>query len=125
MPLRDQPAHEPFESRDLELGAALRAWAEAHSRSFELQLHGPLDAPGMDPTWLLRISGDVLEVELVLFYGPHVDVSAFRSTRPQDDLHVGGENGITPSRLTEMLDELAAVEKGAPMPLWLRSAPNN
>ncbi|AGL19699.1 hypothetical protein [Actinoplanes sp. N902-109] len=79
----------------------------------------------MDPTWLLRISGDALEAELFLFYGPYVDVSALRSTRPQDDLYVGGENDITPSRLTEMLDELAAVQNGAPMPTWLLPTPNN
>ncbi len=123
MPLRDQPAQEPFESRDLELGAALGAWSEAQTL-FQLELLGPLDAPGMDPTWLLRVVGHVLQAELVLFYGPHVDVSAFRSTRPEDGLYVGGETDITPSRLTEMLDELAAVEEGDAMPNWLRPAPD-
>jgi hypothetical protein len=34
MLLRDQPAQEPFESKDLEVGAALRAWTETQSRSF-------------------------------------------------------------------------------------------
>lgn len=55
-------------------------------------------------------------------YGPHVDVSAFRFTRPEDGLYVGGETDIMPSRLTEMLDELASVEEGDAMPNWLRPA---
>lgn len=119
----DQRAREPAESRDQELGAALRAWADARPGSLEIQLQGPLDAPGMDPTWTLTLSGDVLTAQLVLFYGPVFDVAAARSTGPPGDLHIGGGEGLTPGRLVEMLDELAAVDTGADMPNWLRPAP--
>src|SRR5688572_27286500 len=51
------PADEPYESQDLELGAALRSWVEAQQGSLDLILKGPLDTPGMDPTWILRPVG--------------------------------------------------------------------
>jgi hypothetical protein len=120
MPLRDVPADEPFESRDLALGRTLRSWADAHATLLDLELEGPLDAPGMDPTWILRLSGPLLEAEVHLFYGPHVDISAFLTGRPDDGMFVGGEDGITGPRLIEMLDGLERVNRGDAMPAWLR-----
>ncbi|MGX6605786.1 hypothetical protein ACWKSP_27180 [Micromonosporaceae bacterium Da 78-11] len=125
MQSRDQPADEPFESQDLELGSALSSWAESHSGSLSMTLQGPLDAPGMDPTWLLHLTGRLIEAEVVLFYGPYVDISVVCSTGSNDELYVGGERDITASRLVEMLDDLAAAERGADLPSWLRPAPDS
>jgi hypothetical protein len=120
MPPRNVPADEPFESRDLELGCTLRSWADAHATSLDLELEGPLDAPGMDPTWILRMSGPLLEAEVHLFYGPHVDISAFLTQHPEDEMFVGGEDGITGQRLVEMLNGLEQMNRGDAMPAWLR-----
>lgn len=121
---RHQPADEPFESQDLELGAALSSWAETRSGALVPNLQGPLDAPGMDPTWLLHLTRRLIEAEVVLFYGPYVDIPVVRSTGSNDELYVGGESDITASRLVEMLDDLAAAERGADLPSWLRRAPD-
>jgi hypothetical protein len=120
MPPRVVPADEPFESRDLELGRTLRSWADAHATSLDLELEGPLDAPGMDPTWILRMSGPLLEAEVHLFYGPHVDISVFLTQRPEGGMFVGGEDGITGQRLVEMLNGLEQMNRGDAMPTWLR-----
>jgi hypothetical protein len=122
---RDQPADEPFESQDLELGSALSSWAETRSGALVPNLQGPLDAPGMDSTWLLHLPGRLIEAEVVLFYGPYVDISVVRSAGSKDELYIGGESDITASRLGDMLDELAAVDRGAELPSWLRPAPDN
>ncbi|AVT37718.1 hypothetical protein C6W10_16055 [Plantactinospora sp. BB1] len=55
-----------------------------------------------------------------LFYGPHVDVSAFLLERLEDGMFVGGEDGITGQRLVEMLDGLEQVSRGDAIPAWLR-----
>lgn len=120
MPPRVGPADEPFESRDLELGRTLLSWADAHATSLDLELEGPLDAPGMDPTWIVRVSGPLLVAEVHLFYGPHVDISVFLTQRPEDGMFVGGENGITGQRLVEMLNGLEQISRGDAMPTWLR-----
>ncbi|MFG3702477.1 hypothetical protein ACGF5C_32055, partial [Micromonospora sp. NPDC047620] len=81
---------------------------------------GPLDAPGMDPTWILRMSGPLVEAEVHLFYGPHVDISAFLTQHPEDGMFVSGEDGITGQWLTEMLDGLKQMNREDAMPTWLR-----
>ncbi|MEU7903608.1 hypothetical protein [Actinoplanes sp. NPDC049118] len=121
MPSGEQAADEPNEGRDLEVGLSLRSWAEAHAASLNLELEGPLDAPGMDPTWILRMSGPLLEAELHLFHGPRVDVAAFLTRRPQAGMFVGGEDDITEKRLTAMLDGLERMNLGDSAPTWLRS----
>jgi hypothetical protein len=57
-----------------------------------------------------------------LFYGPHVDISAFLTQRPDDGMFVGGEHGITEQRLVEMLDGLDGMNRGGAVPTWLRAA---
>ncbi|WP_159104603.1 hypothetical protein [Plantactinospora sp. BB1] len=88
------------------------------SESFGLE--DPLDELGMDATWILRLSGPLVEAEVHLFYGPHVDVSAFLLERLEDGMFVGGEDGITGQRLVEMLDGLEQVSRGDAIPAWLR-----
>ncbi|TDB74329.1 hypothetical protein [Micromonospora sp. KC723] len=83
-----------------------------------------LDAPGMDPTWLLHLAGQLIEAEVVLFYGPYVDISVLRSAGAEDELYIGGERDITACRLVDMLDDLVAVDRGAELPSWLRPAPD-
>jgi hypothetical protein len=120
MPLRKQPADEPYESRDLELGRALRSWTDAYVGLLDITLQGPLDAPGMDPTWILRMSGPLLEAEVFLFYGPHVDISAVLTERSNGGMFVGGEDGITEQRLVAMVDGLDEMNRGGVLAAWLR-----
>ncbi|MER5336604.1 hypothetical protein [Micromonospora sp. NPDC002717] len=100
--------------------APLRSWADAHAASLDLELEGPLDAPGMDPTWILRMSGPRVEAEVHLFYGPHVDISVVLTQHPEDGMFVSGEDGITGQWLTEMLDGLEQMSREDAMPTWLR-----
>jgi hypothetical protein len=116
----DQRANEPYESRDLALGHVLRSWTDANATSLSLELEGPLDAPGMDPSWILRMSGLSLKAEVHLFFGPHVDISAFLTQRPEDGMFVGGEDGITGQRLVEMVDGLERMNRGDVIPTWRR-----
>ena len=120
MPFRERPAEEPYESRDLELGEALRSWTDSYVGPLDLTLQGPLDAPGMDPTWILRMSGPLLDAEVFLFYGAYVDISALLPQRPDDGMFVGGEDEITEQRLVMMLDGLDRVSRGGPVATWLR-----
>jgi hypothetical protein len=117
----DQRADEHHESRDQELGDVLRSWFEVNASLLSVELEGPLESAGMDPTWLLRMSGELLDAEVCLFYGPRVDVAAFLPKQPADGMFVGGEDGVTGQRLVEMLDGLARVNDGEIMPAWLRS----
>jgi hypothetical protein len=110
------------ETRDLELGAALRSWVEARAGQPGVTLLGPLDAYGMDPTWILRIRTAFLDAEVILFDGPRVDVAAFRPTAADDGMYVGYPEDVTAARLTAMADELAAAGRGAALPAWLRPA---
>lgn len=120
----DQRADEPYESHDLELGDVLRSWAETHAVSLSADLEGPLDAPGMDPTWILRVRGQLLDAEVHLLYGPIVNVSVFLPQQADNGMYVGGEDGVTARRLVEMLDGLDEVSRGSAMPSWLRAAPS-
>jgi hypothetical protein len=61
-----RPASEPLESRDLELGAALRTWVESHEGAADIQPDGPLEAIGMDPTWVLNMRTPRLEASILL-----------------------------------------------------------
>jgi hypothetical protein len=89
----------------------------------ELQLDGPLEAKGMDPTWVLRLRAPDLEADVLLFYGPMVDVSAFRPKHLDDRALVGGEDDVTPERLIEMLNDLAQTAGGGVLASWLRPSP--
>jgi hypothetical protein len=60
----------------------MRSWAEA-SVGVQVELLGPLDAPGMDPTWVLQFRSGQLEANVCLFRGPYLDVSAHRPSAPQ------------------------------------------
>jgi len=51
-------------------------------------------APG-SWTWLLHLAGHLVEAEVVLFYGPYVDISVVRSKGSEDELYIGGERDIT------------------------------
>ena len=73
-----QPADEPYGSRDRELGQTLRSWTDAYVGLLNLTLQGPLDAPGMNPTWILRMSGLFLEANVCPFYGPHANPDSCR-----------------------------------------------
>jgi len=120
MPPRCTPADEPYESLDLELGRALQSWTDGHSTSLGLEIDGPLEAPGMDPTWILRMHGTLIEAEVHLFYGPHVDVSVFLIQLAEDGMLVGGEGHLTPERLEEILNGLDRMNRGDAVPGWLR-----
>ncbi|WP_305788968.1 hypothetical protein [Symbioplanes lichenis] len=112
-------SHRPYESRDLELGAALRSWADRQPADSDCTVDGPLDAPGMDPTWRVEIRGPAGEAILNLFYGPVVDVTAVRRT----DLFVGGAEDLTPAELVAMVDDLRQATQDGAMPAWLRRMP--
>jgi hypothetical protein len=75
----------------------------------------------MDPRWIAHFRSDHFEAELMVFYGPVVDVSAFRPQSVDLGYFVGGEEGVSDERFIEMLDDLAASARGGPVPQWLRS----
>ena len=112
---------EAVDRRDRELGSVIRSWAKAIV-GVQSELLGPLDAPGMDPTWILQLRGAQLEADVYLFRGPHLDVSAYRPSAPEAGMLVGGEDGPTDARRVQMLDDLAAASLGADLPAWLRPA---
>lgn len=78
----------------------------------------------MDPRWIVHFRSDDFVAECFVFYGPLVDVSAFRQKAPERGYLVGGEDDVTNERLIEMLDDLAVATSGGPDPKWLRSVPN-
>lgn len=49
------------------------------------------------------MSGPSLEAEVVLFYGPRVQISAFFIQRLEDGMFVAGEDRVTDQRLMAML----------------------
>jgi hypothetical protein len=112
---------EAVDRRDRELGSVMLSWVEA-SVGGQVELLGPLDAPGMDPTWVLRVRSEQLEADVLLFRGPHLDVSAYRPSDLEAGAFVGGEDGLSDARLVQMLDGLAAASLGADLPAWLRPA---
>lgn len=115
------PASEPYESRDLELGSVLKAWVGANAVVGDIKLDGPLEAVGMDPTWVLRIRSVGFEADACLFYGPVLDVSAFRPDNIDEGAFVGGAEYFADERLAEMLNDLGSAAKGGALPNWLRS----
>lgn len=114
MVTEDERAH--FEGRDAELGGLLLAWGLRNN----VPVDGPLDAPGMNPRWIARIRSDAFEADLMIFYGPVIDVSASRPSAPEPGYFVGGEVGLSDERFIEMLNDLAAAAAGGPDPGWLR-----
>jgi len=76
----------------------------------------------MDPTWVLSMRTPRLEADICLFYGPVLDVSAFRPGHVDEGALVGGADGVTANRLNEMLDDLREAALGKPLPDWLRPA---
>jgi hypothetical protein len=118
-----QPASEPYESRDIELGSALKAWVDAKAGRWQIELERPLEAIGMDPTWILNLRSDGLEANVCLFYGPVLDVSAFRPENVDEGAFVGGAQDFTAERLLEMLEDLGEAADGSALPDWLRSVP--
>lgn len=120
---KGQPASEPFESRDIELGSVLGAWVHANTGRWQIELKGPLEAIGMDPTWILNLRSHGLEADVYLFYGPVLDVSAFRPEDVHEGAFIGGAQDFTADRLLEMLDELGEAADGRALPGWLRSVP--
>jgi hypothetical protein len=119
--VHEQLDPEAVDRRDRELGSVMRSWAEV-CVGVEVELLGPLDAPGMDPTWVLRLRGGQLEAEVFLFRGPYVDVSACRPSAPEAGAFIGGEDNLSDARLVQMLDGLSEAAMGADLPAWLRSA---
>lgn len=120
MPAR-YSASEPYESRDLELGSALQAWVDSNAALGELKLDGPLEAIGMDPTWVLTLQSPGLEADVRLFYGPVLDVSASRPDHIDDVAFVGGAEDFTAERLVEMLNGLSFAAVSGTLPDWLRA----
>lgn len=114
-------ASDAVDARDRELGSIMRTWAQARD-GLEVEVLGPLDAHGMDPTWVLRLRSELLEAHVCLFRGPFMDVSAFRPTAVEAGAFVGGEEGLSDARLIQMLDALADAGMGADLPTWLRPA---
>jgi hypothetical protein len=114
---------EVVDRRDRELGAVMRSWAETHP-GVPVELLGPLDAPGMDPTWILSFRSGHLDADVCLLRGPYLDVSAARPGAPEEGVLVGGEEGerLSDLRLVQMLDGLADASLGADLPEWLRRA---
>jgi hypothetical protein len=51
---------EVVDRRDRELWSAMRSWAETHP-GVQIELLGPLDAPRMDPTWILSFRSGHLD----------------------------------------------------------------
>jgi len=107
--------------RDRELGSVIRSWVEA-SVGVQVELLGPLDEPGMNPTWVLRLRSAQLEADVFLFRGPYLDVSAYRPSASEAGAFVGGEDGLSGARLVQMLDGLSEAALGADLPPWLRPA---
>lgn len=117
--MAEDPGRAHFEQRDAELGVLLVDWAKSSGVAVE----GPLEAPGMDPRWIARFRSDHFEADLMVFYGPVVDVSAFRSKGSGRGYFVGGEEGVSDERFIELLDDLDASARGGPDPEWLRFIP--
>jgi hypothetical protein len=114
---------EVVDRRDRELGSVIRSWAETHP-DVQVELHGPLEAPGMDPTWIMCFRSGHLDADVCLLRGPYLDVAAARPDAPEKGLLVGGEEGegLSDLRLVQMLDGLADASLGADLPEWLRRA---
>ncbi len=121
MQIRSRPGNEPYESRDLELGSVVQSWADEQTGAVDLQLDGPLEAPGMDPTWILKVRGKAIEAVAHLFYGPIVDVTVVRLR--EDELYVGGVQHFSNSQLVSMLDDLVVASQDGVIPMWLRAVP--
>lgn len=117
--MAEDPGRVHFERRDAQLGVLLVEWAKPSGVTVE----GPLEAPGMDPRWIVHFRSEHFEAELMVFYGPFVDVSAFRPQSVELGYLVGGGEGVSDERFTEMLDDLAASARGGPDPQWLRFVP--
>ncbi|MEV0895983.1 hypothetical protein [Actinoplanes sp. NPDC049802] len=111
------------ESRDLELGAAMRSWAQTREGLLQTRLDGPFGAGELEPTWILTISGEHLEAVIVLFHGPRVEVTVVWFSAKEDGVYSGREADITPARLAGMLEDVVAMECGAAAPFWLRPVP--
>jgi hypothetical protein len=122
MQIRRWPANEPSESRDLELGSVVRSWADEQTDAVNLKFDGPLDAPGMDPTWMLELRGTAIEAVAHLFYGPIVDVTVVRLA--EGELYVGGAQDFSNSHLVSMLDDLVEASHDGVIPTWLRAVPH-
>jgi hypothetical protein len=105
--------------RDAELGSAMRAWA-SEAKAVPAEIEGPLEAPGMDPRWILKIRSEHLDADVLLFYGPFLDVSASRPSDPDAGLFVGGAEHLSDDGLVEMLNDLGRAALGDDLPSWLR-----
>jgi hypothetical protein len=78
---------EQHEITDKLLGQAIQGWAgEAHATGVDIYVQGPLAAPGMDPTWIVRITAPWREAELFLFRGPHAEVTWLDPREPEPTL---------------------------------------
>lgn len=106
-------------NRDHHFGAALRAWAEARTG---VDLRGPLETAGMDPTWILRITTEDLDTEVHVFTDPRAEFAAFRPAAADAGMQVAYRDPITEEQLIEMVTDLDAAAHGAALPAWLRPA---
>lgn len=89
--------------------------------SWELSLEGPLEALGMDPTWVLRLRSSGLEADVLLFYGTFLEVSASKPKNIDGGAFVGGVADLDPGLLLEVLGDLGEAADGGALPSWLRS----
>ncbi|MEH0971727.1 hypothetical protein V6U77_11400 [Micromonospora sp. CPCC 205546] len=94
---------------DVQLGQAIRSWADGfRTPGVALEVHGPLEAPGMDPTWIVRFTMPWREAELVLFRGPYAEVMWFDPRDAQPGAHVEGHYHLTPESIIALLETLAS-----------------
>ncbi|MBB3098905.1 hypothetical protein FHR83_006611 [Actinoplanes campanulatus] len=107
-------------SRDHQLGAAMGAWAASRDSPIQTELDGPLDGDELQHIWMLTISGDHLEAVVTLFRGARAEVTVVWFSAKEDGVYTGRGTGLTPGRLTEMLEGIAVMERGGAAPAWLR-----
>ena len=100
---------------DGQLGRAIRTWADAvqplHD-GVKLDVQGPLPAPGMDPTWIVRVTAPWRDAELLLFRGPHPEVSWFDPCETEPAPHLEGHDDLTAEALTGLLRRLLSPSVG-------------
>ncbi|GGN72746.1 hypothetical protein GCM10010112_41460 [Actinoplanes lobatus] len=96
------------------------SWASTRDSPIRTELDGPRNGDELEHLWMLTISGDHLEAVVTLFRGARAEVTVVWFSAKEDGVHTGRETGLTPGRLTEMLDGIAAMECGGAAPAWLR-----
>jgi hypothetical protein len=104
-----------YDELDRLLGVAMTQWLARRGEQFDnASLEGPLEAPGMDPTWILELRQGSAEANVFLFRGPYAEVG----WSLQGEYIIQGHEGLTRDEMTALLDRLGAIvhnsgDKGA------------